>query len=275
MKTQKLSLFIYVVLFLMLAAGALLYTKRVRADGQQQAPPDVKLTEQMVAEGKSAGATSIKYATDFQWVSSPAEELASPGAKVVHMARCPLGVLGNEREYWVYISGGGKSEAVKVTGGTCKGDGQSGTLEFKTAAAHPRGATLSSASSGLQEASIAARWKNREAPSAVHGGKVIAPPGEFKIYAPLSFITSDQTIDFSGSMFECWVTNDACLKVGLPENFNATKNVTLDSPKGRATQLHGAFPMIEVNGQKTRILNLLTMRGVRISQNEYGTFRRM
>jgi len=49
MKTQKLSLFIYVVLFLMLAAGALLYTKRVRADGQQQAPPDVKLTEQMVA----------------------------------------------------------------------------------------------------------------------------------------------------------------------------------------------------------------------------------
>src|SRR4030095_16768874 len=55
-------------------------------------------------------------------------------------------------------------------------------------------------------------------------------------------------------------------------NFNATKNVTLVNPKGRATQLHGAFPMVDVYGQKTRILNLMTMRGVRISQNEWGTF---
>ena len=55
MKTQKLSLFIYVVLFLMLAAGALLYTKRVRADGQQQAPPDVGAGGGAVAVADPAG----------------------------------------------------------------------------------------------------------------------------------------------------------------------------------------------------------------------------
>src|SRR4029453_11355197 len=86
------------------------------------------------------------------------------------------------------------------------------------------------------------------------------------------FVPSNQTIDFSGSMFECWVANDACLKGGRASNFIATLNVTLLNPKGRATQLHGAFPMIDVYGQKTRILNLTTMTGVRISQKEFGTF---
>ena len=187
-KTQKLSLLFYVVLSLVLVAGALLYTKHVRANGQQ-APPEVKLTEQAVAEVKAAGATAVKYATDFQWVASPTDELSAPGTKVEHLAKCPPGVWGNEPEYFVYISGGGKSEAAKVTGGTCKGDGQPGTLELTTVAAHPRGYTLSSASSGLQEASIAARSTTRDTPPVLNGGKVVAPPGEFRIYAPLSFIT--------------------------------------------------------------------------------------
>jgi hypothetical protein len=234
-----------------------------------QNPP---ISEQTVAESRAAGAAAVKLATDFEWVASPADDLASAGAHTVRLPRCPAGVFGNEPEYWVYIAGSGAAEAAKVTGGSCKGDGQAGTLTFTSAHAHAAGYRISSASSGLQEASIAARWSNQTAPKYHEGGKVVAPPGEFKVFAPVSFSTRNQTIDFSGSMFECWVTDDACLKVGLASNYNATLNVTLENPRGRPTQAHGRQPMIAVYGQKTRILNLMSMAGVEISKGVSGTF---
>ena len=270
-KTQHSRLWLYVALPLMVAAGALLYTIHVCAAGQE-AQPETKITEQAVAEGRERGAKAIKYATDFQWVASPSDDLSAAGAKTIHLARCAPGVFGNEPEYWVYIAGAGQPEAVKVTGGSCKGDDQPGTLEFTTAAAHGAGYTLSSASSGLQEASIGARWRNNTPYRYVQGGKVIAPPGEFRIYAPLSIITRNQTIDFGGSIFECWVADDACIKVGLAKDYNYTANITLVSPLGRPTQLHGRKPMIAVYGQKTRILNLLTMPGVPLGKDVSGTF---
>lgn len=235
-----------------------------------QNPPAVN--EQSVTETHSAGTTAIKLASDFQWFAAPTDDLGSAGSHTVRLPRCAPGVFGNEPEYWVYLSGSGTSEAVKVTGGTCKGDGQPGTLIFTTAHSHAAGYRVSSASSGLQEASIAARWSNQTPPIFREGGKVIAPPGEFKIFAPVSFITRAQTIDFSGSMFECWVAGDACIKVGLANNYNATLDVTLVNPRGRPTQLHGRQPMIAVYGQKTRILNMMTMLGVQISKDVNGTF---
>lgn len=101
---------------------------------------------------------------------------------------------------------------------------------------------------------------------------MIAPPGEFKIYAPVSFLTTNQTIDFSGSMFECWVVNDSCIKVGLAANYNSTLDVTLTNPRGRPTQLHGVQTMIAVYGQKTRIENLMTLNGVSLGSGSYGLF---
>lgn len=270
-KTQHFRLLLYVVLPLLMVAGALLYTNRVCAAGQE-ARPEARLTEQSVAEGRERGAKAIKYATDFQWVASPTDDLSAPGAKIVHLARCAPGVFGNGWEYWVYIAGTGRPEAVKVSGGSCKGDDQPGTLQFTTALAHGAGYTLSSASSGLQEASIAAGWRNSVAPYSTSGGKVIAPPGEFRIYAPVSFLTSAQTVDFSGSMFECWVAEDACLKVGLSSNYNITLSVTLLNPRGRPTQPHGQQTMIAVYGQKTRIENLMTMAGVALPDKQHGTF---
>jgi hypothetical protein len=238
----------------------------------QQLPPVARVTEQSQADLRASGAKAIKSATDFVWVASTRDDLVTPGAKTVHLSSCAPGVIGTEPEYWIYISGSDKAEAVKVAGGTCKGDGQPGTLQFTTSGGHSTGYTLSSASGGLQEASIAGRWTNQVAPNIREGGKILAPPGEFKLYAPLSFLTSSQTIDFSGSMFECWVADDACLKVGLVSNYNATVNVTLVNPRGRATQLHGRQPMIAIYGQKTRILNLQTMAGVKIGKDVNGTF---
>ena len=230
------------------------------------------VTDQSIQETRVTASTAIKLASDFQWLGAPSDELGAAGSHTIHLARCAPGVLGNESEYWIYITGAGNAEAAKVSGGTCKGDGQSGTLTITTRQSHGSGYRVSSASSGLQEASIAARWSNKAQPISFDSGKILVPPGEFKIFAPLTFLTSNQTIDFSGSMFECWVADDACLKIGSAANYNLTSNVTLINPRGRPTQAHGRQPMIEVFGQKTRIINLMTMVGVKTEQNVRGTF---
>ena len=73
---------------------------------------------------------AIKYATDFAWSQSNGANLSTAGAKTVTLASCPAGVIGTEPQYYVYISGTGTAEAVLVTGGTCAGNSQSGTLQF-------------------------------------------------------------------------------------------------------------------------------------------------
>src|SRR5271167_1594483 len=86
---------------------------------------------------------TAKVATDYAWSMKPAEDLGQPGNKTISLAACPLGVKGNEPEYWILLNG---SEPAKVTGGTCAGDGRPGTLQFVSHGAHTTGETVSSAS---------------------------------------------------------------------------------------------------------------------------------
>jgi hypothetical protein len=196
----------------------------------------------------------VKYATDFDWSMSPPEELGQPGSKSVTLAACPPGVKGNEPEYWILING---SEPAKVTGGTCAGDGRPGTLQFMSHGAHAGGETLSSASSGLQEALIAARYVPTNPTGAPQSGTVVVPPRELKAFARVSVRSSNLTVDFSGSILECWM-NDTCIFVGDPSNANAYQDITLINPRGRPTVLNGQKPFIEVNAQKTRLFNVST-----------------
>jgi hypothetical protein len=125
--------------------------------------------------GASTGSVyqTTKFAADFQFSATPTADLLSPGAKTVTLASCPAGVRGDDADYWVYVSGTGTAEAVKVTGGTCVGDLNSGTLQFTTANGHATGYAITSASAGIAEASIAARYRPRGVglPS---GGTIIA-----------------------------------------------------------------------------------------------------
>lgn len=206
--------------------------------------------------GVTTGMQAVKYATDFSWLQSPTTDLSTPGTKTVSLSACAAGVKGSEAEYYVYVAGTGTGEAAKVTGGTCNGDGQPGTLQFTTANAHPAGYTMGSASGGLQEASIAARVLPNGA-TAWQGGMVIAPPGNVKAYARVSIRSSNQTIDFSGSVIECYMA-DTCLFVGDPTNATSFINITLINPRGRAMAVGGSKPFIEDNGQKTRLFNVAT-----------------
>ena len=203
---------------------------------------------------QTAAGRPIKYATEYDWSMSPAEELGQPGAKTVNLAACPPGVKGNEPEYWILING---SEPAKVTGGTCAGDGRPGTLQFMSHGAHAGGETISSASGGLQEALIAARYVPTNPTGTSQSGVVVVPPRELKAFARVSIRSSNLTVDFSGSILECWM-NDTCIFVGDPTNANAYADITLINPRGRPTVMNGQKPFIEVNAQKTRLFNVST-----------------
>jgi hypothetical protein len=196
--------------------------------------------------GLTPGMQAIKYATDFAWSQSNGANLSTAGAKTVTLASCPAGVSGTEPQYYVYISGTGTAEAVLVTGGTCAGNNQSGTLQFTTANPHAAGYAIGSASSGLQEALIAARFTPSNPTGSSQSGRVIVPPGEIKAFARVSIRASNVTVDFSGSIVECWM-NDTCIFVGDPTASTLFDDVTLLNPRGRPTVAGGQKPFIEVH----------------------------
>ena len=176
----------------------------VAADGQY---------EPRAGGGVSNGMQAVKYAADFNWSQSPAAELSSPGAKTVNLTACPPGVTGSEPQYYVYIAGTGTAEAVLVTGGTCAGNGSPGSLQFTTVNAHSAGYTVGSASGGLQEALIGARF-TPECKGGSQAGKVVLPPnGQINLYARVSIRASNMTVDFSGAIVNC-LMNDTCIYVG-------------------------------------------------------------
>jgi len=205
-------------------------------------------------------ANIVRSATDLNWRQSPVSVLTSPGKNTVTLDPCPPGVFATEPWYYVYIAGTGTPEAVLVTGGTCKGDGRPGTLEFTTANAHPSGYVVSSASGGIQEASIAARFTPTNPIGISQSGRVVIPPGEYDVFAPIAIRAVGQTIDFAGSILNCYTPNDPCVLVGDRTALGVAVNVTLNSPRGRPMMVGGTKPFIEVNGQQTRIFNVSVRR---------------
>ncbi len=199
--------------------------------------------------GLTPGMQAIKYATDFNWSQTNAADLSSAGAKTLTLAICPPGVSGAEPRYYVYVAGTGTAEPALVTGGTCVGNGQAGTLQFTIANAHPAGYTVGSASGGLQEALVAARFTPSNPTGSSQSGKVIVPPGELKAYATVSIRAANVTVDFSGSIVECWM-NSACIYVGDSASSTLFQDVTLVSPRGRPTIAGGLQPFVEVTRRR-------------------------
>ncbi len=200
----------------------------------------------------------VRSATDLNWRQSPSSSLNSSGRNSVTLDSCPPGVIAAEPWYYVYLSGSGTPEAVRVTGGTCKGDGHPGTLEFTTTKVHPMGYAVSSASGGIQEASIAARYVASSLKQPPQSGRVVVPPGEYDVFAPISIRASNQTVDFGGSVLNCYTPDDACIFVGDHASSNAFSDITLIGPRGRPMVIGDTKPFIEVNGQQTRIFNVST-----------------
>ena len=222
------------------------------------------------ADSEPLATNVVRSATDLYWRQSPASPLESRGKNTVTLSPCPPGVIATEPWYYVYISGAGNPEAVKVTGGTCKGDNRVGTLEFITVNSHPAGYVIGSASGGIQEASIAARFTPTNPTGVPQSGRVVVPPGEYNVFAPISIRAVDQTVDFGGAILNCYTPNDACVFVGDHSSSNAYEHITLIGPRGRPMMVAGTKPFIEVNAQQTRIFNVATRRA--LPNNSFGSY---
>jgi hypothetical protein len=135
------------------------------------------------------------------------------------------------------------------------GDGNVGTLQFTTANGHAIGYTVTSASAGIAEASIAARYKPKGV-GAPAGGWIIAPTGDIAIYGQLTIKSIGQTIVFPGGSQACFSATTACVYIGDKNNSNNVLDVTLIGMRGRPMAVGNTQPMVEVNAQHTRIQNL-------------------
>ena len=176
----------------------------------------VQMSLSLPAVGQSDRSPSnVRSSADFIWRQSSRSAI-SPGKNSLDLNPCPPGVLASEPAYYVNISGAGDHEAVRVTGGTCKGDGKPGTIEFVAAKSHGAGDSVGSASGGIQEASIAARFVASEYKQPPQSGRVIVSPGEHDIFAPISIRASSQTVDFTGSVLNCYSPNDLAFSQAMP-----------------------------------------------------------
>jgi hypothetical protein len=156
--------------------------------------------------GLTPGMQAVKYSTDFVWSSSPNNSLSTAGAMTVNLSACPAGVKGSASEYDIRIAGAGTPETVRVTGGTCAGNGAAGTLQFTTSNAHAAGYTLGSASAGIREALEAAGTPN---------AKIVVPPNGSTGYDIYSLIIRSSRVELSGygAQLNCY-TRGACIMNG-------------------------------------------------------------
>ncbi len=221
------------------------------------------------------GQLSVKFSKDYQWSQTPSDDLSIPGAVTVHLSSCPPGVYGawpgssffsslasgaNSR-YFIRVGNVGTPEDVKVTNGTCAGDGNPGTLQFTTVNAHATGYTLSSSTLGIQEASIAAGTTivSNGFSYKQQGGVVIIESGDHVITAPLTFLASGQTVIFYGSV-RCNFDDD-CIRVGHDASYQSPgQNITLIHPTLIPGIVNGTHDAIVLFGNKTTLINVATFQ---------------
>jgi hypothetical protein len=238
--------------------------------------------------GLSPAQSAPKYAGDYNWTASPSTDISTAGPQTVTLSSCPTGVYGTDPSlalnaiwptsgvvgmYGIYIAGTGTPELAAVTGGTCKGDGNSGTLQFTTVNSHSAGYTLSSATSGIHEAAVQARVMSAGAGWSVgyyqDGGTVRVGPGYVKLYAPLNIVTPYQTIDFTGSIVICAFDAD-CINIT-----SSAHDVTLVNPRGQPTVLGSQHAFIVDYAQgdgNAKIYNVKDAQGLQVPGQPHGVY---
>ena len=118
-----------------LVAAASLWQLNVRGTGLQTGSSETAMAgprngqnagcgSHMERDGQGSGPAVVVNVNECNWSAKPSDDLGTAGAHTINLRSCPPGVTGAGAEYWIYVEGRGTSEAVKVTGGSCAGDGK-------------------------------------------------------------------------------------------------------------------------------------------------------
>ena len=191
---------------------------------------------------ETTGVPNQAIASRYNWSQSSKAfpQLAAGAPSTVTLNRCPLGVDvsgssslgGPQGGYPIYISDGPQSEAVYVSGGSCRSDEASGTVVFTPYFSHPSGAyTLQSASSGIQEAINVACGASTTA-SQNAGCWVVVPPDKgsgINVYGTIYFHTNQSHLSGHGATLNCQSTlRGPCLQVGNLGNSGLYNSDTIE-----------------------------------------------
>src|SRR6266404_4172343 len=229
--------------------------------------PEILRGQAIGESGNVQGSTqSIKYASDYNWRQSPSSPpTLAAGANTIRLAPCPRGFMVSTAPiaapyvptHYVYIAGTGAAETAKITRVSGYAGDSSCQFSVTLVNAHGGGYSVGSASGGIKEASEAAR---SETGWGFQGGQVVidSAGSPYKIYAPLHFEASYQTIRQAGGRLECYVANDDCVVVGRRDSQTTTQNVVLDDLVFHAANgniANFAWDAIHVNAQSTVVRN--------------------
>ncbi len=229
--------------------------------------PGIVSAQDVAAHAQSkVSMQSIKYASEYNWQQTPTSPASLvAGSNTISLAPCPPGLMVNSSPvpaayvptHYVYISGAGAAEAAKIT--RVSGFAGDASCQFSVTLtnAYGPGYTVGSASGGIKEASEAARTQTGWG---FQGGQVVidAAGSPYKIYAPLHFESSYQSIRQAGGRLECFVASDDCVIVGRRDSQTATQNVVLEDLTFHAANgntRNFAWDAIHVNAQSTVIRN--------------------
>lgn len=155
--------------------------------------------EQNRKSGSSLKLANIRFVSDtFAWSVNAPESYTGGHAVALMFDSCPAGVFGSDRSLYVLISGGiGRPEIAAVTGGTCKGDQEPGTLVFTPQNDHSGKFTVGSASTGIYEALRDATATNPNNAKLVLSPTNPPTTAYYSIYAPIMIVGSFIDIDCS------------------------------------------------------------------------------
>jgi len=184
---------------------------------------------------------NIRYVTpSWNWSQTPADNLATPGTLTIHLSPCPLGIdtasSSNYYSYRVYISGTGTAEAAPVIGGSCAPGTSSGTITVTTAYAHAAGYTVSSASSGIQEAWNDAWTNDTGVGMAAQTGPYVklSADQQYNVYSSIYLRGRGGVLDGAGALIVC-STRDRCIFVGTTQGYPYVNHHKIYNLSGAST----------------------------------------
>ena len=167
----------------------------------------------------------------LNWTQTTSTSLTAGTQMTVTLVPCPAGIdTTSGVGYQVYISGGGRSEVVKVVSGNCVSGAPSGTITIKPYFTYSAGATIGSASSGIQEAINLACGVNKNPyynsqcnitipPTGPYLGKESQSSLPYNIYGTINLHSNQSVLSGYGVSLNC-LGRGACLQVGDLKNSN-------------------------------------------------------
>ena len=168
----------------------------------------------------------------LNWAQTISTSLSGGEHAKVTLSPCPAGIdTTSGAGYQVFISGDGKSEAVKVIWGNCVTGAPSGTITFTPHLSYSAGATIGSASSGIQETINLACGVSRTTHHNAQCNVTIPPNGPYikeknqpllntyNIYGTIYLHSNQSVLSGYGASLN-WLGRGACLQVGDLSNSN-------------------------------------------------------